>query len=103
MTPPGDSVLWPGVPIALASAVLFGATAPFAKLLLGEVEPQLLAGLLYLGAGIGLTVVHFGRAGFGIPAPEAPLRIRDVPWLAAVVMFGGVGGAALLDARSRAH
>ena len=103
MTPPSDPVIWPGVPIALASAVLFGATAPFAKLLLGEVEPQLLAGFLYLGAGIGLTVVHFGRAGFGILAPEAPLRIRDVPWLAAVVMFGGVGGAALLDARSRAH
>jgi drug/metabolite transporter (DMT)-like permease len=96
MTPPGDCVIWPGAPIALPSAVLFGATAPFAKLLLGEVEPQLLAGLLYLGAGIGLTVVHFGRAGFGIPAPEAPLRIRDVPWLAAVVLFGGVAGPLFL-------
>jgi drug/metabolite transporter (DMT)-like permease len=82
--------------MALASAVLFGATAPFAKLLLGEVEPQLLAGLLYLGAGVGLTVVHFGRAGFGIPAPEAPLRARDVPWLAAVVLFGGVAGPLFL-------
>ena len=41
--------------MALAAAVLFGAAAPFAKLLLGEVEPQLLAGLLYLGAGIGLA------------------------------------------------
>lgn len=96
MTPPGHSVIWPGMPLALASAVLFGATAPFAKLLLGEVEPQLLAGLLYLGAGIGLAVVHFGRAGFGIPAPEAPLRARDVPWLAAVVLFGGVAGPLFL-------
>ena len=65
-------------------------------MLLGEVEPQLLAGFLYLGAGIGLTVVHFGRAGFGILAPEAPLRIRDVPWLAAVVLFGGVAGPRFL-------
>jgi drug/metabolite transporter (DMT)-like permease len=96
VTPPSRSVIWPGVPIALASAVLFGATAPFAKLLLGEVEPQLLAGLLYLGAGMGLTVVHFGRAGLGIPAPEAPLRARDVPWVAAVVLFGGVAGPLLL-------
>src|SRR5437773_3715548 len=39
------SVFWPGVPMALAAAVLFGAAAPFAKLLLGTVEPQLLAGL----------------------------------------------------------
>src|SRR5947209_7287620 len=90
------SVLWPGVPMALAAAVLFGAAAPFAKLLLGAVEPQLLAGLLYLGAGIGLAGVHFGRAALGIPAPEAPLRAGDLPWLAAVVVSGGVLGPLLL-------
>src|SRR5438874_944487 len=90
------SPLWPGVPIALAAAGLFGAAAPFAKLLLGAVEPQLLAGLFYLGAGIGLAAVHFGRAAFRIPAPEAPLRAGDLPWLAAVVAFGGVLGPLLL-------
>jgi drug/metabolite transporter (DMT)-like permease len=82
--------------MALAAAVLFGAAAPFAKLLLAAVEPQLLAGLLYLGAGIGLAAVHFGRAAFGIPTPEAPLRAGDLPWLAAVVVFGGVLGPLLL-------
>lgn len=90
------SHLWPGVPLALASAVLFGASAPFAKLLLGSVTPQLLAGLLYLGAGIGLAVVHLGRAVLGIPAPEAPLRRHDVPWLVAVVLSGGLAGPLLL-------
>jgi drug/metabolite transporter (DMT)-like permease len=87
---------WPGIPMALASAVLFGAAAPFAKLLLGTIDPQLLAGLLYLGAGIGLAAIYVGRAALGIPAPEAPLRPRDVPWLAAVVLFGGVLGPLLL-------
>jgi drug/metabolite transporter (DMT)-like permease len=91
-----QSPLWPGVPTALAAAALFGAAAPFAKLLLGEVAPQLLAGLLYLGAGIGLAAVHFGRAALGIPAPEAPLRAGDLPWLSAVVLFGGVLGPLLL-------
>src|SRR5438270_11276234 len=86
------SPLWPGVPMALAAAVLFGAAAPFAKLLLGEVEPQLLAGLLYLGAGIGLAAVHFGRAALRIPAPEAPLRARHLPCLAAVVLSVGILG-----------
>lgn len=43
--------LWPGVPLALASAVLSGATPPLSKLLLGEMSPFLLAGLLYLGPG----------------------------------------------------
>jgi drug/metabolite transporter (DMT)-like permease len=90
------SVLWPGVPLALASAALFGASAPFAKLLLGAIEPQLLAGLLYLGAGIGLAALLFGRAALGIPAPEAPLRARDLPWLAAVVLSGGILGPLLL-------
>ena len=84
------------MPLALASAVLFGASAPFAKLLLGEVSPQLLAGLLYLGAGIGLAMVHGGRAILGIPAPEAPLRRHDLPWLVAVVLFGGLAGPLLL-------
>ena len=83
------SHLWPGVPIALASAVLFGASAPLAKLLLGSVPPQMLAGLLYLGAGVGLAVVHSGRAALGIPAAEAALRYTDLPWLAAIVIFGG--------------
>ncbi len=96
MTQTDQSRLWPGVTMALAAAALFGAAAPFAKLLLGEVAPQLLAGLLYLGAGIGLAAVHFGRAALGIPAPEAPLRAGDLPWLAAVVVFGGVLGPLLL-------
>ncbi len=96
MTRTDESLLGPGVPMALAAAVLFGAAAPFAKLLLGAVAPQLLAGLLYLGAGFGLAAVHFGRAALGIPAPEAPLRTADLPWLAAVVLFGGVLGPLLL-------
>lgn len=55
---PGQSPIQvPGVPLALASAVLFGAAAPLSKLLLASIGPQMLAGLLYLGAGLGLVVV----------------------------------------------
>ena len=46
-----------GIGMALAAALLFGASAPLAKLLLEQTSPQLLAGLLYLGSGIGLGVV----------------------------------------------
>ncbi len=95
MTTP-RSLLWPGAPLALLSAVLFGASAPLAKLLLGAVDPQLLAGIFYLAAGIGLAVVHVGRAAVGLPAPEAPLRRPDLPWLAAVILFGGFAGPLLL-------
>ena len=90
--------LWPGVPLALGSAVLFGLTAPLAKALLGRFDPQLLAGALYLGAGLGLAGFHLGRRAIGLPAPEAPLRRGDGPWLAAVVFFGGFLGPLLLMA-----
>jgi drug/metabolite transporter (DMT)-like permease len=91
------ALAWPGVPLAIASAVLFGASMPFAKLLLGDgVNPWLLAGTLYLGSGIGLGIVHLGRRIVGIPPAEAPLRRHDLPLLALVVLCGGAVGPVLL-------
>lgn len=53
----------PGVLAALGAALLFGAGTPLAKLLLSTVSPWLLAGLLYLGSGIGLALYrHLSRA-----------------------------------------
>jgi drug/metabolite transporter (DMT)-like permease len=75
---------------------LFGASTPLAKLLLGEIDPWLLAGLLYLGSGVGLGIVHLGRRSLGIEPPEAPLRRGDLPWLVAVIVAGGVIGPLLL-------
>ena len=85
-----------GIILALISAILFGASTPFAKLLLGTVDPWMMAGLLYLGAGFGLAVIHISRAALRIPAVEAPLRRSDIPWLALVVLFGGICGPLLL-------
>jgi drug/metabolite transporter (DMT)-like permease len=79
------------------SAVLFGASTPFAKLLLGQgVSPWLLAGLLYLGSGLGLTAIYMARSLFGISSVEAPLRRADIGWLAVVILIGGVVGPLLL-------
>src|SRR5262249_25797443 len=83
--------------MALASATLFGASTPLAKLLLGDgIDPWLLAGLLYLGSGLGLGATHLLRGALGMPAAEAPLRRPDVPWLGLVVLSGGVIGPLLL-------
>jgi hypothetical protein len=46
-----------GALLAIGAAALFGASTPIAKLLLGFTDPLLLAGLLYLGSGVGLAVV----------------------------------------------
>lgn len=92
-----SAVALPGAPLALASAALFGASTPLAKLLLGSgVDPWLLAGLLYLGSGVGLGVFVLARRWLGVPHSDAPLRRSDLPWLALIVFFGGVLGPVLL-------
>ena len=82
---------------ALFAAVLFGASTPFAKRLLGDIDPWGLAGCLYLGSGIGLAILAAVRRGLShAPAAEAPLTRTDLPWLVAVVLVGGAIGPALL-------
>jgi EamA-like transporter family. len=78
---------------ALAAAMLFGISTPFAKTLLGDVTPLLLAGLLYLGIGLGLSIIRLLRdRGWSPPG----LRSGEWPWLLAAVGFGGILGPALL-------
>src|SRR4051812_12394057 len=81
---------------ALLAAVLFGLSPPLAKLLMGETNPHLLAGLLYLGSGIGLVVVLTGRR--WAPAKSDPrphLKRHEWAWLAGAIFFGGVAAPVL--------
>ena len=81
------------VALALGAAFLFGLSAPFAKLLLRDAAPQMLAGLLYLGSGVGLSIAWLVRHRTN---REAPLTRADVPWLVGAIGFGGVLGPILL-------
>ena len=82
--------------IAIAAAALFGISTPLAKLLLGDVSPWLLAGLLYLGSGLGLGALLLARTFTGASAGESGLARADLPWLAGTVFFGGILGPLLL-------
>ncbi|MBI4274985.1 MAG: EamA family transporter [Rhizobiales bacterium] len=83
--------------LALISAALFGVSTPAAKALLGTIHPILLAGLLYLGAGLGVAILRRLRAGiFRAGATEAKLTRTDLPWLAGAIVAGGVIGPLLL-------
>lgn len=87
----------PGIGPALLAAVLFGASTPLAKLLVDDISPILLAGLLYAGSGLGLgTWLLLRRLRPRDATSEAPLRRQDIPWLAGAVLFGGVLGPVLL-------
>jgi drug/metabolite transporter (DMT)-like permease len=85
-----------GVVFALLSALLFGASTPFAKIFLGTVDPWTMAGLLYLGSGLGLVLLYFSRGIFHLPRTEAPVRRPDIPWLVLVIVAGGILGPVFL-------
>ncbi|HTF13951.1 MAG TPA: DMT family transporter, partial [Burkholderiales bacterium] len=85
-----------GIVYALLGAFLFGASTPIAKLLVGEIGPVMLAGLLYSGSGVGLGAWLAVR-GLIRPAAERPLfAAGDYKWLAGAIVSGGVIGPALL-------
>jgi drug/metabolite transporter (DMT)-like permease len=76
---------------ALTAALLFGASAPLAKLLLGEVQPIPLAAFLYLGSGLGLLGIKaYQRFGQRSSENEAQIQKSDWPWLAGALLTGGV-------------
>ena len=80
-----------GVPAALGAALLFGAGTPLAKWLLDAVNPWLLAGLLYLGSGVGLSLYRWLSH-----APVVHLPRNEVPWFAGAIVSGGIVGPVLL-------
>lgn len=74
---------------AIIAAALFGASAPFSKLLLGEIPPLQLAGLLYLGSGIFLLLLKWMQIAWFRSHVGASLRKTDMPWLFGAVVAGG--------------
>ena len=76
---------------ALTAAIFFGASAPFAKLLLGDISPVYLAAFLYLGSGAGISLLKLSQR---ITRPsqqtEAGVKKADIKWLAGAIISGGV-------------
>ncbi|MGH8592335.1 MAG: DMT family transporter [Gammaproteobacteria bacterium] len=81
----------PGVLAALGAALLFGAGTPLAKLLLDTVNPWLLAGLLYLGSGVGLTLYRWLCR-----SPAVRLPAHEALWFVGAIVAGGIIGPVLL-------
>jgi drug/metabolite transporter (DMT)-like permease len=95
-----DTDMRRGVLYALLAAVLFGASTPFAKLLLTDTPPVLLAGLLYGGSGMGLGI-WLGVRGRLQPhrrPPSVPWRRSEILCFGGAVAAGGVLGPAMLMA-----
>ncbi len=79
--------------IALLSAALFGAATPLSKLLLDDFTPFQLAGLLYLGAALGVAPTAWRGGRLRLPARADPInRYR----LFGAVVSGGIAGPVFL-------
>ena len=79
--------------IALLSAVLFGASTPIGKLLLYSLPPFQLAGLLYIGAAIGVLPFSIRQRN----AKEIHrIGKRNILRLIGAISFGGVAGPVIL-------
>ena len=88
---PGMSSRLPLI-FGLLAAVFFGSCAPMTKYFLDSSGPISLAALFYLGSGIGMFILIIaGRIiRKGKPQHEAPLTRSDIPYLAGMILFGGV-------------
>jgi drug/metabolite transporter (DMT)-like permease len=84
-----------GIQAALLSAVLFGMSPAVCKLAVGDMEPALLAGLLYLGSGLGLAGAVLLR---GVPVRETFSGFTPRQWthLLGAIVSGGIAAPLLL-------
>ncbi len=73
--------------MAILAAALYSLSSPLSKLLLGKVSSAIMAGLLYLGAGMGLAVVKHFQKQMGGFREEKKLSGKDIPYTAAMVIL----------------
>lgn len=76
------AILW-----AISAAALYAISSPFSKLLLVEIPPTMMAGLLYLGAGIGMFIISLIRAKTGKPKRELRITRRELPYTVSMVVL----------------
>jgi len=85
-----------GAGAALLSAALFGASTPLAKLLLRGIDPWMLAGILYLGSGVGLALLRVVTAASRARHVETGVRGRAWLWFGSAILSGGIVAPVLL-------
>ena len=76
-----------GILLAILAAALYAINSPFSKLLLDYIPSTLMAGLLYLGAGLGMAVVALIRRVRKTPRAEEPFTRSDTPFVLAMILL----------------
>lgn len=81
-----DSVGY-GIMLALLAAALYAVNSPISKILLDYMPPTLMAGFLYVGAGVGITIIALIRKIRKTEHTEMKLTKRDLPYTVAMILL----------------
>ena len=76
-----------GILLAILAAALYAVNSPFSKLLLDYVPPTLMAGLLYIGAGLGMSVIALVRRVRKTNDAEKKITRADLPYTVAMIVL----------------
>ncbi len=76
-----------GIFLAILAAALYALNSPFSKLLLAVMPSMLMAGFLYLGAGLGMIVIFLIRKLMNHSGTENSLSRKDLPYTVAMVLL----------------
>ena len=76
-----------GIAFAILAAALYAINAPFSKILLEFMPPTLMAGFLYIGAGIGMIFIALMRKIKKYEAKELKLTKSELPYTIAMIVL----------------
>ncbi len=74
------AILW-----AILAAALYAISSPISKILLDEIPPTMMAALLYLGAGIGMSIISLYRLKTGKMSQEMKLTKKEFPYIISMI------------------
>lgn len=76
-----------GIAFAVLAAAFYAINAPLSKILLDFMPPTLMAGFLYVGAGMGMLVIAFGRKLRKNGQTEVKLERAELPYTIAMIVL----------------
>lgn len=76
-----------GIVLAVIAAAFYAINAPVSKVLLDYMPPTLMAGFLYVGAGVGMGVIALVRKATNMKNTEATFSRSDIPYIIAMILL----------------
>lgn len=82
---------------AIIAAALYAINIPFSKLLTAYVNPTMMAGFLYLGAGVGMFLYTSISSLLGKRVVKEPLTKKEMPYTIAMIFLDIVAPILLMN------